>query len=192
VLARVVTPTVAELRRRGTPYTGVLYAGLCLTTRGVRVVEFNARFGDPETQAVLARLGSPLGVLLRTAAAGSLRDLPPLRWRDGSAVTVVVAAAGYPAAPRIGDVIDGVADAAAVDGVEVLHAGTRRDSAGLLVSSGGRVLSVTAVGTDLMQARARAYTAVERIRLPGSHFRRDIAEAAAADAIRVPDLQLRA
>jgi phosphoribosylamine---glycine ligase len=192
VLARVVTPTVAELRRRGTPYTGVLYAGLCLTTRGVRVVEFNARFGDPETQAVLARLGSPLGVLLRTAAAGSLRDLPPLRWRDGSAVTVVVAAAGYPAAPRIGDVIDGVADAAAVDGVEVLHAGTRRDSAGRLVSSGGRVLSVTAVGTDLMQARARAYTAVERIRLPGSHFRRDIAEAAASDAIRVPDLQLRA
>jgi phosphoribosylamine--glycine ligase len=178
VVARVVRPTVAELHRRGTPYTGVLYAGLALTSRGVRVVEFNARFGDPETQAVLARLGSPLGVLLRTAAVGSLRDFMPLRWRDGSAVTVVVAAAGYPAAPRTGDVIEGIAEAAAVDGVEVLHAGTRRDSAGRLVSSGGRVLSVTATGAGLAQARERAYAAVERIRLEDSHYRRDIAEAA--------------
>jgi phosphoribosylamine---glycine ligase len=178
VVDRVVRPTIAELHKRGTPYIGVLYAGLALTPRGVRVVEFNARFGDPETQAVLARLGSPLGVLLRTAAAGSLRDLPPLSWRDGSAVTVVVAAAGYPAAPRTGDVIDGVAEAEAVEGVEVLHAGTRRDSADRLVSSGGRVLSVTATGTGLRQARERAYAAVERIQLEGSHYRRDIAEAA--------------
>ena len=190
VLARVVRPTVAELHRRGTPYTGVLYAGLALTSRGVRVVEFNARFGDPETQAVLARLGSPLGILLRTAAAGSLRDLPPLRWRDGSAVTVVVAAAGYPAAPRTGDVIEGLADAEAVEGVEVLHAGTRRDSTGQLVSSGGRVLSVTATGSELAQARGRAYAAVERVRVEGSHFRRDIAEAAELDTVRVPELQL--
>jgi phosphoribosylamine--glycine ligase len=190
VLERVVRPTVAELHRRGTPYTGVLYAGLALTSRGVRVVEFNARFGDPETQAVLARLGSPLGILLRTAAAGSLRDLPPLRWRDGSAVTVVVAAAGYPAAPRTGDVIEGLADAEAVDGVEVLHAGTRRDSTGQLVSSGGRVLSVTATGSELAQARGRAYAAVERVRLEGGQFRRDIAEAAELDTVRVPELQL--
>ena len=190
VLERVVSPTVAELHRRGTPYTGVLYAGLALTSRGVRVVEFNARFGDPETQAVLARLGSPLGILLRTAAAGSLRDLPPLRWRDGSAVTVVVAAAGYPAAPRTGDVIEGLADAEAVEGVEVLHAGTRRDSTGQLVSSGGRVLSVTATGSELAQARRRAYAAVEQVRLEGGHFRRDIAEAAELDTVRVPELQL--
>ena len=190
VLERVVRPTIAELHRRGTPYTGVLYAGLALTSRGVRVVEFNARFGDPETQAVLARLGSPLGVLLHTAAAGSLRDLPPLRWRDGSAVTVVVAAAGYPEAPRTGDVIDGVAEAEAVDGVDVLHAGTRRDSAGKLVSSGGRVLSVTATGAELAHARGRAYAAVERIRLEGCHYRRDIAEAAVLDTVRVPELQL--
>jgi phosphoribosylamine--glycine ligase len=178
VVDRVIRPTIDELHRRGTPYTGVLYAGLALTSRGLRVVEFNARFGDPETQAVLARLGSPLGVLLRTAAAGSLRDLPPLRWRDGSAVTVVVAAAGYPTAPRTGDVIDGVMEAEAVEGVEVLHAGTRRDSAGRLVSSGGRVLSVTATGTGLAQARERVYAAVERIRLDGSHYRSDIAQAA--------------
>ena len=190
VLERVVRPTVAELHRRGTPYAGVLYAGLALTSRGVRVVEFNARFGDPETQAVLARLGSPLGILLRTAAAGSLRDLPPLRWRDGSAVTVVVAAAGYPAAPRTGDIIDGLADAEAVEGVEVLHAGTRRDSTGRLVSSGGRVLSVTATGSELAQARGRAYAAVERVRVEGGHFRRDIAEAAELDTVRVPELQL--
>ena len=190
LLARVVRPTIAEMHRRGTPYTGVLYAGLALTSRGVRVVEFNARFGDPETQAVLARLGTPLGLLLQTAATGSLRDLAPLWWRDGSAVTVVVAAAGYPAAARTGDVIDGLAEAETIDGVEVLHAGTRRDSAGRLVSSGGRVLSVTATGTELAQARNRAYAAVERVRLAGSHYRRDIAEAAVLDSVRVPELQL--
>jgi phosphoribosylamine--glycine ligase len=178
VLERVVRPTIVEMHRRGTPYSGVLYAGLALTSRGVRVVEFNARFGDPETQAVLARLGSGLGVLLRTAAAGSLIDVPPLRWSDGWAVTVVVAAAGYPASPRTGDVIDGVADAEAVDGVDVLHAGTRLDSAGQLVSSGGRVLSVTATGTELSQARDRAYDAVGRIRLEGGQYRHDIAAAA--------------
>jgi phosphoribosylamine---glycine ligase len=178
VLDRVVRPTIVEMHRRGTPYSGVLYAGLALTSRGVRVVEFNARFGDPETQAVLARLGSAFGVLLRTAAAGSLSDLPPLRWSDGWAVTVVVAAGGYPAAPRTGDVIGGLADAEAVDGVDVLHAGTRRDSAGQLVSSGGRVLSVTATGMALSQARDRAYEAVGRIRLDGGHYRHDIAAAA--------------
>src|SRR5215207_5169700 len=120
VLERVVKPTIVEMHRRGTPYTGVLYAGLALTARGVRVVEFNARFGDPETQAVLTRLGTPLGRLLHAAATGSLRDLPPLRWEHGAAVTVVLAVAGYPAAPQTGDAIEGLDDALAVDGVDVL------------------------------------------------------------------------
>ena len=188
VLDRVVDPTVAEMRRRGTPYSGVLYVGLALTSRGVRVVEFNARFGDPETQSVLALLASPLAGLLSAAATGSLRDQPSLRWRDGCAVTVVVAAAGYPAAPRSGDAITGIEAAAALDGVEVLHAATRRDSAGTLVSGGGRVLSVTAVGDDLAQARSRAYAGVGRIDLDGSHHRTDIAAAALRDEVRVPDV----
>jgi len=190
VLARVVEPTVAEMRRRGTPYSGVLYVGLALTSHGLRVVEFNARFGDPETQSVLSLLTSPLGSLLSAAATGSLRDHSPLRWRAGGAVTVVVAAAGYPQAPRSGDAIVGIDAAAAVDGVEILHAGTRRDSSGGLVSSGGRVLSVTAVGDDLALARSRAYEAVGRIGLDGSHHRTDIAEAAVRDEVRVPALQL--
>lgn len=176
------------MRHRGTPYSGVLYAGLALTSRGLRVVEFNARFGDPETQAVLALLITPLGGLLSAAATGSLRDLPPLRWRAGSAVTVVIAAAGYPEAPRGGDAITGIEAAAAVDGVEILHAGTRHDSAGSLVSGGGRVLSVTAVGDDLEQARSRAYDGVGRIGLEGSHHRTDIAAAALRDEVRVPAL----
>ncbi|MGH8775415.1 MAG: phosphoribosylamine--glycine ligase [Jiangellaceae bacterium] len=186
VVERVVRPTVDEMRRRGTPYSGVLYAGLALTSRGVRVVEFNARFGDPETQAVLARLASPLGGLLAAAAAGGLRDFPPLRWDGGASVTVVVAAAGYPWAPRTGDAVEGLRDAAAVDGVNVLHAGTRRDSSSAVVSSGGRVLSVTAVGADLAQARSRAYDAVGRIRLDGSYYRTDIAEAAVLGLVVVP------
>ncbi len=190
VLARVVEPTVAEMRRRGTPYSGVLYVGLALTSHGLRVVEFNARFGDPETQSVLSLLTSPLGSLLSAAATGSLRDHSPLRWRAGGAVTVVVAAAGYPQAPRSGDAIVGIDAAAAVDGVEILHAGTRRDSSGTLVSSGGRVLSVTAVGDDLALARSRAYEAVGRIGLDGSHHRTDIAEAAVRDEVRVPALRL--
>ena len=178
VVTRVVRPTVAEMHRRGTPYSGVLYAGLALTSRGLRVVEFNARFGDPETQCVLARLTSPLGGLLYATATAGLRDHPPPRWRDGSAVTVVVAASGYPAAPRTGDMVEGLQEAEAVEGVEIQHAGTRRHSSGAVVSSGGRVLSVTASAADLAQARDRAYEAVHRIRLDGSHFRTDIAQAA--------------
>lgn len=189
VLARVVQPTINEMRRRGTPYTGVLYVGLALTSRGARVVEFNARFGDPETQAVLARLKTPLGALLRVAATGGLRDHPTLRWVPGSAVTVVIASSGYPDAPRLGDPVDGVDAAAAVEGVEILHAGTRRASSGRLVSSGGRVLSVTALGDDLAQARVRAYEAVGLIRLPGSHHRTDIAEAALLGLIGVPAVE---
>jgi phosphoribosylamine--glycine ligase len=164
---------VAELARRGTPYTGLLYAGLALTTMGPQVIEFNARFGDPETQSVLARLRSPITGLLRAE---------PANWSQEAAVTVVVAAAGYPARPRLGDEIGGLAQAAAVPGVTVLHAGTKQDGAGRVVSSGGRVLAITATGGDLAAAREGAYEAVARIRLAGAQFRTDIAAAAAAGA----------
>ncbi|WP_335932641.1 phosphoribosylamine--glycine ligase [Streptomyces sp. PTD5-9] len=180
VLESVLQPTVDELRRRGTPFSGLLYAGLAITSRGVRVIEFNARFGDPETQVVLARLKTPLAAVLLAAADGTLDELPPLNWRDEAAVTVVVASHNYPDTPRTGDPIEGLDDVAAQDapGAYVLHAGTRRDG-DAIVSAGGRVLSVTAVGKDLAAARERAYTAVARIRLDGSQFRTDIARKAA-------------
>ncbi len=178
VVADVAVPTVAEMARRGTPFVGVLYCGLALTSRGVRVVEFNARFGDPETQVVLARLTTPLAGVLAAAAGGALDALPLLDWDDGAAVTVVVAAHGYPGTVRSGDPISGIADAEQVDGVHVLHAGTAlRD--GVLVSSGGRVLSVVGTGADLGAARAAAYAGVARIALAGSHHRTDIARRAA-------------
>ncbi|KNB49569.1 phosphoribosylamine--glycine ligase [Streptomyces caatingaensis] len=180
VLRTVLQPTVDELRRRGTPFGGLLYAGLAITSRGVRVIEFNARFGDPETQVVLARLRTPLAGLLHAAATGSLAAFPPLRWDDGAAVTVVVAAHNYPGAPRTGDPIEGLAEADAVEDAYVLHAGTRRDAAsGAVVSAGGRVLSVTGTGADLARARERAYEAVARIRLDGGRHRTDIAAKAA-------------
>ncbi|MEU1620868.1 phosphoribosylamine--glycine ligase [Streptomyces sp. NPDC008238] len=176
----VLQPTVDELRRRGTPFSGLLYAGLAITSRGVRVIEFNARFGDPETQVVLARLKTPLAGLLRAAAAGRLADFPPLRWSDGAAVTVVVASENYPGTPRTGDPITGLDEVAAQDEhAYVLHAGTKADAEGRVVSAGGRVLSVTATGADLAEARERAYRAVGRIGLKGSHHRSDIAEKAA-------------
>jgi phosphoribosylamine--glycine ligase len=179
VVARVAQPTVDEMARRGTPFAGVLYCGLALTSRGMRVVEFNARFGDPETQVVLARLATPLAGVLLAAATGRLAALPPLEWRDDAAVTVVVASHGYPESPRSGDVITGLDDAAAVDGVHVLHAGTASGPDGAVVSAGGRVLSVVGTGPDLAAARAAAYAGVERIGLDGSHHRSDIARAAA-------------
>ncbi len=178
VTARILQPMIDAMRTRGTPFVGLLYAGLALTSRGVRVVEFNARFGDPETQVVLARLLTPLGGLLLAAATGRLADLPTLQWTPDAAVTVVVAASGYPAAPRTGDAITGLAQAAEVAGVQVFHAGTTRVQDDV-VSSGGRVLSVTATGAHLAQARERAYAAVDLITLQGSHHRRDIAAAAA-------------
>ncbi|WP_309057745.1 phosphoribosylglycinamide synthetase C domain-containing protein, partial [Streptomyces sp.] len=156
---------------------------LAITSRGVRVIEFNARFGDPETQVVLARLKTPLaGVLLR-AATGTLADQEPLAWRDEAAVTVVVASHNYPGTPRTGDPIEGLAEVAERDAPHayVLHAGTKRDG-DRIVSAGGRVLSVTATGTDLTQARERAYAAVGRIRLDGAQHRTDIARKAAEDA----------
>jgi len=186
VLDRVAQPVVDEMRHRGTPFSGLLYAGLALTPKGVRVIEFNARFGDPETQVVLARLRTPLAGLLMASAAGHLDALPPLRWDDGCAVTVVVAAAGYPGQPRMGDPVDGLAEAAAVEGAYVLHAGTRLTDDFRVVSAGGRVLSVTGLGADLAEARSRAYDAVGRIRFPGAHYRRDIAGAAERGEVVVP------
>ncbi|MEV0441000.1 phosphoribosylamine--glycine ligase [Streptomyces spectabilis] len=178
----VLQPTVDELRRRGTPFSGLLYAGLAITARGVRVIEFNARFGDPETQVVLARLQTPLAGVLLAAANGTLADLPPLRWSDDAAVTVVIASHNYPDTPRTGDPIVGLDAVAAHDAptAYVLHAGTKRDG-DAVVSAGGRVLSVTATGADLTQARERAYTAVARISLDGSQHRTDIAEKAARE-----------
>jgi phosphoribosylamine--glycine ligase len=174
-LERVLQPTVDEMARRGTPFAGLLYAGLALTHRGVRVVEFNARFGDPETQPLMAMLTSPLGVVLKAAAEGHLDEVGRLTWRDGAAVAVVVGAAGYPDTPRTGDVIHGVFDAERLAGVDVVHAGTAVDGEGRLVTAGGRVLAVTAVGSDVADARARAYAGVEKIRIDGAHHRTDIA-----------------
>ncbi|MER6094753.1 phosphoribosylamine--glycine ligase [Streptomyces sp. NPDC001728] len=180
VLETVLQPTVDELRRRGTPFSGLLYAGLAITGRGVRVIEFNARFGDPETQVVLARLRTPLAGVLLNSANGTLDDQAPLSWSDEAAVTVVVASHNYPDTPRTGDPIEGLGEIAEQDAPHayVLHAGTKRDG-DAIVSAGGRVLSVTAVGTDLAEARERAYAAVGRIRLDGSQHRTDIARKAA-------------
>ena len=169
VVRSVALPTIDEMARRGTPFVGLLYVGLAMTSRGPRVVEFNARFGDPETQVVLALLDTPLGGLLRAAATGTLATVPPLMWRDGAAVTVVLAAAGYPDTPRVGDVLTGA------EQTGVIHAGTRRREDGAVVSSGGRVVSATAVGPDLAAARRVAYALVESVQLPGGQFRRDIA-----------------
>ncbi|WP_406410133.1 phosphoribosylamine--glycine ligase [Streptomyces halstedii] len=183
VLRTVLQPTVDELRRRGTPFSGLLYAGLAITSRGVRVIEFNARFGDPETQVVLARLKTPLAGVLLGAAEGTLDTVPPLTWHDDAAVTVVIASHNYPGTPRTGDPVKGLDEVAAQDAPHafVLHAGTRKDGDAVL-SAGGRVLSVTATGKDLSQARERAYAAVGRIRLDGSQHRTDIARKAAEEA----------
>ena len=172
VMAETVMPTLAEMRGRGTPFAGLLYVGLALTRHGPKVIEFNARFGDPETQVVLALLATPLGELLHAAATGALSGFPPLRWHDGAAVTVVVAGHNYPGTPRTGDVITGG------DRPGVIHAGTARREDGALVSAGGRVLSATATGPDLAAARAAAYALVEGVTLEGSHHRTDIALAA--------------
>ncbi|MGW4802624.1 phosphoribosylamine--glycine ligase [Kitasatospora sp. NPDC004272] len=182
VLESVLQPTVDELRHRGTPFSGLLYAGLALTSRGTRVIEFNARFGDPETQVVLARLRTPLAGVLLAAADGTLGGLEPLRWSDEAAVTVVMASEGYPADPRTGDPIEGL-DAAEADGTAfVLHAGTKSGPDGEVLTAGGRVLSVTAVGADLAEAREKAYAGVAKISFKGGQHRTDIAAQAAAAA----------
>lgn len=180
VVDGVVRPVVDELARRGTPFAGLLYAGLALTSDGPAVVEFNCRFGDPETQAVLALLRTPLATLLHATATGSLGAAPPLDWTDGAAVAVVIAAEGYPGRPRVGDVITGA------DAPWVLHAGTRRRADGAVISCGGRVLSIVGTGPDLAAAREDAYAKVERVHLTGSHHRTDIAARAVAGAVAVP------
>ena len=175
ITMRVLQPMVDAMAKRGTPFTGLLYAGLAFTGRGIRVVEFNARFGDPETQVVLANLRTPLGHLLMAAATGSLSAHPPLAWNRGFAVTVVMAAHGYPVNARSGDVIHGLEHAAEIAGVDVFHAGTSVSDDGVITATGGRVLSVTAHGESVAQARERAYAAVDLIRLDGAQYRRDIA-----------------
>ena len=175
----VVEPVAAELARRGCPFSGLLYAGLAMTASGPAVVEFNCRFGDPETQAVLALLDSPLGQLLHDTATGRLAEFGRLRWRDGYAVTVVLAAENYPGRPRVGDIVTGA------QGEGILHAGTARREDGAVVSSGGRVLSVVGTGSDLVAARAAAYRTMSSIQLPGSHFRTDIGLAAAEGRVRL-------
>jgi phosphoribosylamine--glycine ligase len=180
VQASVLDPVVTEMARRGTPFAGLLYAGLVVTAEGPKVIEFNCRFGDPETQVVLELLDTPLGGLLKAAADGDLSAYETLSWRPGSAVTVVVAAENYPGTPVTGDAIGGADDDA------VLHAGTGRDGDGTLVSTGGRVLSVLGVGDDLAAARANAYQRVSQISLRGSQHRSDIALAAEQGLISAP------
>jgi phosphoribosylamine--glycine ligase len=179
VMSTVVQPAVDELRRREIPYVGTLYAGLALTSKGVRVVEFNARFGDPETQVVLDRLATPLAKLLQSCAIGGLDPGFRPEWHPGSAVTVVLAAEGYPAAPVKGDEITGLEEASKVDGAYILHAGTKLAEDGRLLTNGGRVLNVVGTGPDLHTARTAAYDAISRITLRGSHHRSDIALKAA-------------
>jgi len=179
IIEDIVKPVAAELVARGSSFSGLLYAGLAITSVGPSVVEFNCRFGDPETEAVLALLDSPLGELLTAAATGTLADFGALSWRSGAAVTIVIAAENYPGRPRIGDVIIGS------EAEGILHAGTARREDGAIVSSGGRVLAVVGTGADLAAARADAYAKAEAIRLPGSHFRSDIALAAQRGEITV-------
>ena len=167
---QVLAPVIAEMTARGTPFIGLLYAGLALTKSGLKVIEFNARFGDPETQVLIPRLVTPLADLLYKAATGDLDDTV-LHWRDQSAVTVVLASEGYPQSPAIGRPITSPAP---VDSTIVFHAGTaERD--GSLISSGGRVMTVTGIGNDLESARHRAYSQISTIDLEGSFYRSDIA-----------------
>ncbi|HEY2764892.1 MAG TPA: phosphoribosylamine--glycine ligase, partial [Pseudonocardiaceae bacterium] len=180
VVSRIVQPVVDELTTRGAPFSGLLYAGLALTAEGPQVIEFNCRFGDPETQAVLALLRTPLAGLLYATATGTLARQPPLEWEPGAAVVVVLAADGYPGTPRTGDVITGA------DGEGVLHAGTRRREDGAVVSAGGRVLSVVGTGADVAAAREQAYQRIEQVHLPGAHHRTDIGLRATRGEVRLP------
>jgi phosphoribosylamine--glycine ligase len=180
VLAKIIQPVVEEMAARGTPFSGLLYAGLALTSDGPQVIEFNCRFGDPETQAVLALLRTPMAALLNATATGTLAAHPPLEWNDGYAVTVVIAAEGYPGRARAGDVITGA------EAHGVLHAGTRRRDDGAIVSAGGRVLSVVGTGATLAEAREDTYRKVADVHLAGSHHRTDIASRAAKGEVTAP------
>jgi len=167
---KVLAPVIAEMAARGTPFVGLLYAGLALTDHGLRVIEFNARFGDPETQVLIPRLKTPLATLLYKAATDSLDDVA-LDWHDESAVTVVLAAPGYPDSPQVNGVITKIPNIA---DTQIFHAGTTQ-SGDALLSSGGRVMTVTGIGSDLTQARDLAYRAISQIELTGSFYRSDIA-----------------
>jgi phosphoribosylamine--glycine ligase len=167
---QVLAPMIAEMAARGTPFVGLLYAGLALTDHGTRVIEFNARFGDPETQVLIPLLKTPLATLLYNAATGNLKETT-LDWQNDSAVTVVLAAEGYPATPKSGGVITGFS---AIENVQIYHAGTAHSDQGV-VASGGRVLTVTGIGEDLTEARNLAYRAISQISLSGSFYRTDIA-----------------
>ena len=179
-LVKVLQPTIAEMNARSTPFVGLLYAGLALTSKGLRVIEFNARFGDPETEVLLPRLRTPLAQLLYKAANGALAG-EKLEWSSDAAVTVVLASEGYPESPKTGEPITGVDRSHIIEGTYIFHAGTTmRD--GILHSSGGRVLTVTGLGKDLTQARSKAYEVISGITLRGSHYRKDIALAASTNA----------
>jgi phosphoribosylamine--glycine ligase len=174
IMDRAVTPTLAALAEREIEYRGVLYAGLMLTAEGVKVIEYNIRFGDPECEVVVPRLASDLAVHCAEAATGRLET--PVEFHDDACVTVVLASEGYPAAPRTGDVIDGLDAARDLDDVMVFHAGTEPTETGV-VTAGGRVLAVTALGADVAAARTRAYEAADVISWRGKYCRRDIAAA---------------
>ncbi len=178
VIDTVAGPTVRQLETEGTPFIGLLYAGLIITSDGIRVIEFNARFGDPETQVVLPRLITPLSGLLMAAASGQLAGRPWPEFSDQVAVTVVLASEGYPQAPITGRPLTGLTKASTVPGVHVAHAATAL-AGGQLVAAGGRVLSVVAVGADFAAARTRAYRALDSITLEGGQYRTDIAARAA-------------
>ncbi|WP_237194994.1 phosphoribosylamine--glycine ligase [Rothia nasimurium] len=186
VIEHVAQPTVDEMARRGTPFVGVLYCGLAATSRGIRVIEFNARFGDPETQAVLARLRTPLGGVLLAAAKGELPADLALDWDPRTAVDVVMAAENYPDTPRKGDAITGLDAANQRENVHVDHAGTAALDGEEIVTAGGRVLAVVALGENLTEAREAAYAGVRDIAWKGAQYRSDIALAAAENRIQIP------
>jgi phosphoribosylamine--glycine ligase len=175
VTREVAEPVVRQLDAEGTPFIGLLYAGLIITEQGVKVIEFNARFGDPETQVVLPRLVDPLSELLMAAASGTLEDFPPPAFAEATAVTVVLASEGYPESPVTGRTLTGLDAAASVTGVHLAHAATALSDEGL-TATGGRVLNVVALGTTFAESRDRAYQALSRIELEGGQYRNDIAE----------------
>jgi phosphoribosylamine--glycine ligase len=184
--AEIIAPALAELRRRGSPYRGLLYAGLALTAAGLAVIEFNARFGDPETQVMLDRLATPLAGVLAAAADGNLAGTDPLDWAPGAAVVVVIAAQGYPTRPVTGAEIDGLEEAERSPNAYLLHAGTTQDGS-VLKSAGGRVLNAVGWGPDLAAARGAAYTAAAKVSMPGGWYRTDIANVPGAAVQAAPD-----
>ncbi len=175
----IIGPTLAALTAEGTPFTGFLFAGIMLTRAGPKLLEYNVRLGDPEAQTLLVRLKSDLLPALIAAREGVLRSFD-LRWREEAALTVVLAARGYPGEPKTGGAIEGLEEAAGTEGVTIFHAGTRRGEDGRLLGAGGRVLDVTAIGSSIAEARERAYRAAARIRWPDGFYRRDIGRRALA------------